>query len=393
MLAQDPQHHAQLDALSDQYTVPVNQAPLISEEAAMQVWNTIATTISVSKQTQPAAGPEATTIESHTTIPPAITGRRLALHRWSAAAAIIILLGGAAYWWMQHNPRSSAVTSNDKTQPVILPGGNKATLRLADGSAITLDSVSNGNIAMQGNVAIVKQANGQISYQLKNTAAGAVMINTMSTPKGGQYQLSLPDGTKVWLNAASAITYPTAFTGSQRKVSITGEVYFEVTKNKEKPFIVDVAGRSTVEVLGTHFNINSYADEDYIKTTLLEGSVKVAAGNNRQGVVLKPGQQAKITQAVVQSALQQPEVINHPDIEQAMAWKNGSFQFSQLSLAEAMRQLERWYDIEVVYEKNIPNIKFWGGMKRDLNVSQVVEALGEMGVRCRVEGKKLIVMP
>ncbi len=315
------------------------------------------------------------------------------------AAAILITLGAGAYLWnATRNDKELATTNSNKgLQADVAPGGEKAVLKLADGTKIILDNAPNGNLAQQGNAQVVKLSNGQIVYNLQGKP-GQVMWNTMSTPAGGQYQVILPDGTKVWLNAASSITYPTVFVGNERSVKISGEVYFEVAKNKEKPFKVDVDGKSSVEVLGTIFNINSYADEKSIRTTLLEGSVKVEAGGTYvSSVILKPGQQAMI--AVGASSDRQPGkaakqaivVSSDVDMDQTLAWKNGIFNFNGADLFAVMRQLERWYDIKVRYEGSVSNVIFQGEMYRDANLSDVLEGLQKMGVKFILEGKTLVV--
>ena len=199
-----------------------------------------------------------------------------------------------------------------------------------------------------------------------------ISYNKMSTPRGGQYQLTLPDGSVIWLNAESSITYPTVFSGNERKVSITGEVYFEVVKDKSKPFKV-IAGDQQIEVLGTHFNINAYKDEDHVKTSLLEGSVKV----NQQ--ILKPGE-----------AFQNGKV-NATNVAQDIAWKNGIFNFNNQSLAQVMRQLARWYNLEVVYPEGVPRKEYGGEMGRNLTLSQVLKGLENSGIYFELEGRKLLV--
>ena len=304
------------------------------------------------------------------------------LRKWRWAAAILLLIGaGAGFWLTQRHPDSSSANSNRLAQNDVGPGSDKAILTLSDGRTIYLDSTANGAIAQQGNASIVKQANGRISYQLKGAATGGIMMNTMRTPRGGQYRLVLPDGTQVWLNAASSIRYPVAFTGKERKVSITGEAYFEVVKNKELPFIVDVDGKSSIQVLGTHFNVNSYADESAIRTTLLEGSVMV------DGAVLKPGQQARING-------ERLTVLNNTDIDKVMAWRNGLFNFEDASLEEVMRQLARWYDVEVIYQKGIPDIRFEGEISRNIQLSNLLKVLARAEVKFKIEeGRRLIVLP
>lgn len=298
---------------------------------------------------------------------------------WWAAASVILLLGAGAYFWINQANKDRQVAIQPG-QNDALPGKNGAILTLDDGRKVVLDSLGNGTIAMQ-NGAQVNLKNGQLTYDPTGEMSGALAYNTMSTPRGRQFKVALPDGTIVWLNAASSITYPTVFTGKERNVKVTGEVYFEVAKDAQKPFTVDVNNAATVQVLGTHFNVNSYADETAIRTTLLEGKVKVIKGTAIQ--TLQPGQQAAISDQI--------KVINQVNTDLVMAWKNGVFNLHQLSLAELMRQLSRWYDVEVVYTSRVPDVELYGEMGRDLNLSQVLQSLQEMDVKCRLEGRKLIV--
>ena len=310
--------------------------------------------------------------------------RRLSfLRRWAAAAAILVLL--AAGYFFLFTDRSSKQAPIVSQSPVIdiAPGKEGAILTLADGRTVVLDSLGNGVIATQNGSTVVLK-NGQLTYDADG-AATAVAYNTMSTPKGRQFQLVLPDGTKVWLNAASSLRYPTVFAGSEREVEVTGEAYFEVAKNKQKPFRVKINEQTTVEVLGTHFNINSYQNEDNINTTLLEGSVKVINGSEK--IIITPGQQAQVAgQAKI-------KVVNGVDLEKVMAWKNGMFNFQDATLKEVMRQLERWYDVDVVYEKGVAEPEFMGKMGKDLSLSEVLRGLRMSEVHTRIEGRKLIVMP
>jgi transmembrane sensor len=301
------------------------------------------------------------------------------------AAAIIFLVGASSLLYLISNEKEkkeqTIVSANKHLESAeIAPGGEKALLTLADGNKIVLENAANGQLANQGGVKIVKLSNGQVSYDLSGLSVKETMLNTMSTPKGGQYQVTLPDGTKVWLNASSSITFPTAFIDNKRQVKITGEIYFEIAKNKEKPFIVDVNGLTTVQVLGTSFNVNSYENEGVIKTTLVDGSIRV---NNN--VILQPGQQAIIT-----SSEEKPNVTN-ADLDQALAWKNGIFDFTGNDLKNVMRQLERWYDIKVEYKGSVSNTIFKGKMYRNTNLSDVLEMLKRMGVKFELEGKTLIV--
>jgi transmembrane sensor len=311
-----------------------------------------------------------------------------------AAAAVLLFVVGSL--WFVVGRRGSKIPDE---RPVAIvqdaaPGGNKAVLTLANGTKITLDSAANGAIAQQGNASIIKLANGQIQYNTKGVPEGEVMMNSMTTPRGGQYQLVLPDGSKVWLNAASSISYPTVFTGTERKVSITGEAYFEVASvqlrsGQKQRFIVDVDGKQSVEVIGTHFNINSYADEEAIKTTLLEGKVKVSAKYEVRSKkpdgsrLLSPGEQAIMTDHIT--------VTDQINVEQVMAWKNGMFEFAKTDIQSIMRQLQRWYDLEVVFEGTVTQ-HFSGSMVREVNASKVLNMLEKTGgVRFTIEGKKVIV--
>lgn len=316
--------------------------------------------------------------------------------RWQmpmVAASILLLLSAGLYFLLptrlQKQQQASFVT-----QPVndIAPGGNKAVLTLADGSTIVLDNASNGTISQQGNIQVQKLDNGLLSYTVngkKVTENDETFYNTITTPRGGQYHITLADGTLVWLNAASSIRFPVVFAGTERKVTITGEAYFEVAKNAAMPFKVKAAF-SEIEVLGTHFNVNAYEDETYIKTTLLEGLVKVSATTmsaNRLPILLKPGQQSGISKAGNIS------VQNDVDIEEAMAWKNGRFQFSSADLNSILRQISRWYDVDIVYNGKV-DLHFTGQLARNANVSNVFEKLALTGeVHFRIDGKKIIVSP
>ena len=303
---------------------------------------------------------------------------------WYAAAALLIIAAGAALIIMMNRKQDQQpAVAGTGVQQDIAPGRSQAVLTLADGRKIILDSAANGLLAQQGNASVVKLDGGQLLYKTEGNAAPETLFNTMTTPKGGQYKLLLPDGTAVWLNAASSITYPAAFSGARRLVTITGEAYFEVTKDASKPFLVRT-GATEVEVLGTHFNINSYDDEPGIATTLLEGRVRVTDGSNQH--MLKPGQQARVQQQSIR-------VVNDVDVDQVVAWKNGFFQFDRSDIRTVMRQLSRWYDVEVVYEGEIPRDRFGGRLPRGARLSEVLRALEQTQVHFRIEGKKIIVLP
>lgn len=295
--------------------------------------------------------------------------------QFAVAAAVLGIIATGLYFWTAANRRSAIEAAYIKND--VAPGGNKAVLILGDGSSVTLDSTGN-QILRQGSIAIHQQG-GQLQYD-KQGEETSVTYNTLTTPRGGQFQIILPDGTKVWLNAASSLRYPTSFTGGERKVEITGEAYFEVAKNAAMPFRVKMSDQATVEVLGTHFNINAYADEAAIRATLLEGRIKV------MDVVLNPGEQAQITADV--------KVLRQVDTSAVMAWRYGLFNFEGQNLKEVMRQLSRWYDIEVIYEGTVPDIVFGGKMLRNINLSQLLKMLEDAEVHFTLEeGRKLIIRP
>jgi transmembrane sensor len=291
---------------------------------------------------------------------------------WLPYAAAVVLMAGAAWWF------NKPATQNNR-QPVavqkeILPARQGAILTLANGQKLVLDSLNNGVIAVQNGASILLQ-NGQLRY-----GAGAdstIALNTITTPRGRKFDILLGDGTHIWLNAASSVTYPTAFTGKTRNIKITGEAYLEVAKDKQKPFIVDVDGRTTVEVLGTTFNIKAYEDEASVQTTLLEGSIKT------HDHILKPGQQAVLSTAFT--------INDNTDTDQVIAWKNGIFHFKQADIRTVMRELARWYDIEVKYSGPIPARKFEGEIGRDLTLSQLLKGLKELEIHFQIQGKKILV--
>jgi ferric-dicitrate binding protein FerR (iron transport regulator) len=307
-----------------------------------------------------------------------------------AAAVVILFISGAVYWLLskRHNEKAAPVALSSVKPSTVLPGGNHAILTLADGTKIVLDSVQNGNI--KGGVATIKKQGATIVYDASSGAKnhGPVVYNTLTTPRGGQYQLILPDGSKVWLNASSSIHFPTAFTGNQRDVELTGEAYFEIAKNKRKPFHVNVKGMQ-VEVLGTHFNVNEYGDENDIKTTLLEGLVKVkkAASPNSvaQTVLIQPGEQANLAK---DGSL---KINRRPDLEEVVAWKEGNFEFTNASIPAIMRQVSRWYNVEVAYEGAIPRRQFTGKISRSVNLNQLIGMLQYTGVNMKIQDKEIII--
>ena len=305
--------------------------------------------------------------------------------KYLSAAAAVLLFAGAAYFLVFVKERKVEPTA--KVQPTndLLPGQSGAVLTLANGQKIILDSARNGLLATQGSSKVI-HSNGEIRYQSESGSHEANLLNTITTPKGRQFQLLLSDGSKVWLNAASSITYPTAFNSSSRNVTISGEVYFEIARDQSKPFKISIDGREEVEVLGTHFNINAYHDEPTINTTLLEGSIKIVSVANGDSRILKPGQQARLNGTL--------DVKTGVDLDEVMAWKNGYFSFNGASTEAIMRQVTRWYDADVIYQGDVKDERFAGSVPRSENASKLLEVLElTKTLKFTIEGKKIIVTP
>lgn len=302
-----------------------------------------------------------------------------------AAAVILLFAVSGIYLWLNHNnqvqqlAQSKRVSNEAKVS--IVPGGNKAMLTLSDGSSIILDSTHQGTLVKQGNAKVMKLNSATLAYSADNAKDQEIVYNILSTPRGGQYQLILPDGTKVWLNASSSIYFPTLFKGKERNVTVTGEAYFEVAKNAAMPFNVTVKDMK-VQVLGTHFNIMAYNDESSMNTTLLEGSVKVSKGYLNETLV--PGQQSRINE------IGDIKVVN-ANIDEVMAWKNGWFQFNAYDIKQIMREISRWYDVDIEYEGKIPSGHFSGMMSRENDISQVLKIMEAGSVHFKIEGRKVIV--
>jgi transmembrane sensor len=307
--------------------------------------------------------------------------------RYTAAATFTGLLALTGILWSRYHRRgqnsdhSTAATYYKNEVP---PGGNHAILTLAGGLHVVLDSAGQGSLGMQGASRIVRLNSGSLFYKPISGNHASAYYNTITTPAGGQYQVTLADGTKVWLNALSTIKFPTSFDGTDRTVELTGEAYFEVSKDKSKPFHVKVNGMD-VDVLGTRFNVNAYSDESTLKTTLLEGAVKLTRGN--AALVLTPGQQG---QTAATGGL---SLVRDADADEAVAWKNGYFSFDDADIRTVMRQLSRWYGIRVRYEGSPTNALFWGKMGRDLNLTQVLSGLDKSKVHFQLEGTTLTVLP
>lgn len=327
----------------------------------------------------------------HGTEIPKTKSRFILIKTLAIAAILLLTITTGIYFYISSPELSEEQFTEVGENNDILPGYNKATLTLADGSTISLDDAANGPLASQGNIEITKTENGQIVYENINRNGknnpGHSVINTIQTPKGGKFKVTLPDGSKVWLNSASTLSYPTAFSGTRREVKLKGEAYFEIAHNKLVPFRVE-SNSQIVEVLGTHFNINSYDDEEYTKTTLLEGSVRVILNSSKKDIantkLLKPGEQSQTNST--QSAIR----IENTDTEKAIAWKNGYFKFKNTPIREIMREIERWYDVDLVYEGKIPTDEFTGFISNDVKLSGVLKILEQSGgVKFTVKGKKI----
>lgn len=313
-----------------------------------------------------------------------------------AAAAVLLFCLGIGFYFYRSGLKKGLGERQLYAQQDVKPGGNKATLTLGNGQTINLSDAGSGEIAEQSGMKITKTRDGQLIYDLSGIDQGnqttksnkMAMYNTIATPKGGQYQVRLPDGSKVWLNAASSLKYLANFSAwNERRVELSGEAYFEVAKDKTHPFIVKTEHQE-VKVLGTHFNINSYKDEPVTKTTLLEGSVRVAAldGHKRADVVLRPGEAAVLNSSSIQVLTQ--------DAEDAMAWKEGYFMFNNESLESVMRKISRWYNVEVEFtDDSAKSHTFYGRMSRFSKVSQILKNL-EMTkeVKFEIKDNKIYVL-
>ena len=301
---------------------------------------------------------------------------------WSAASIILFMLVGGYFFFSKTN-ETKTIANNVSPLPAtnIQPGGDKAVLTLGDGTQIELDNTADGKLVDQSGIAVVN-IKGQLAYHVEGQTS-EVVYNTVTTPRGGQYQVLLADGSKVWLNATSSLHFPTAFTGNERNVELRGEGYFEVAADASRPFNVKV-NDINVRVIGTHFNINSYSDEPAVKTTLLEGKVLVSKGNS--AVNLTAGQQA-----IAAAGENTITVSRDFDQDGVMAWKNGYFHFEGANLQELLRQISRWYDVEVEYKGTPANRKFSGEIARTANFDEVVKVLRESGVQFILIGKRLIV--
>ncbi len=322
------------------------------------------------------------------------------IYKWSISVAATLIICGLCFFYYPQKIESyqviksvkkdSSIISKIEVAPEddIVPGGNKAVLTLANGKKINLTDVNIGTLAEQSNVQIAKIADGQLVYNVlldqKVIDDQKNQNNTIETPRGGRYQMRLPDGTNVWLNSASRLTFPSSFSClSKRKVELSGEAYFEVAKDSSRPFVVKTILQE-VEVLGTHFNISSYEDESSVKTTLIEGSVKIVAKNGSDKI-LKPGQQSVLTADNI-------TVENISQGQQALAWKNDQFVFESNDIQYVMRMISRWYNVEVEYVGTIPENRFGGAISKFENISEVLKSLESTGrVKFKIEERRILV--
>jgi len=308
--------------------------------------------------------------------------------RWSVAVVFLLLIGGGVFFFLRGREARPIATVAAKPAARILPGANKAILTLANGQQIILNNVQNGTIGQQGNIRVVKLDSGQLAYAAPRAEspadqlAKAPLYNTITTPRGGQYQVTLADGTKVWLNAESSIRFPTAFMGKNREVELTGEAYFEVKADKDKPFLVK-AGQTETRVLGTSFNIMAYSDEGAVKTTLLDGAVSMALG--LQSALLRPGEQGQYDD-------NKGSMMTRPvNTRAVVAWKDGYYFFDRTPVKSVMRQIARWYDVTIVYQGAAPKDEIVGKLPRTADVKEVLHIMELIGIHFKIEGKTIVV--
>ncbi|MGO4291580.1 FecR family protein [Chitinophaga sp. RAB17] len=306
---------------------------------------------------------------------------------WAAAAAALLLMGGltAIFVNSSRHPKSMAAVEK-RAKDIPAPSAVHAVLTLAGGKQILLDSAENGLLASQAATNIVKNDSGQIVY-IANGHTQETQYNTLTIPAGSRaMSVMLADGTRVWLNAASSITYPTSFSGKERRVVIDGEGYFEVASNPAVPFVVARPDKGLeVQVLGTHFNVNAYGDEPEIRVTLISGAVRVSGGRSRQSVALSPGEQARVASSLT--------VLKHVDVDDVLAWKEGLFVFDATDIQIMMRQAARWYNITVQYPNGIPHEHFTGSLSTDASLSEFLKILDYSGVAATIKGKTVLINP
>jgi transmembrane sensor len=313
--------------------------------------------------------------------------RKFKTRAWQSAAAAVLIIISTSIYYFQGSPEQVLVnTETPRFKNDVAPGNNKAVLTLDDGSKIDLDDAKTGILASESNVDIKKTGDGKLEYAASAQDAKIIKYNILSTPMGGEYQLVLPDGSKVWLNSGSTLRFPTSFVGTERIVELKGEAYFDITKNSKMPFLVRTNNAMDIKVLGTQFNIMAYDDEKNINTTLIEGSVEVLKGPGK--TLLKPGQEAVLNKGSGNIK------VSIADLEQAIAWKNGYFIFSNENIESIMRKVSRWYNVDVIYQGNLSNKDFVGTISRNKNVSELLKMLELTGaVHFNIDGRRITVMP
>jgi transmembrane sensor len=378
------ENREQINGLIDQLIRNDHSGNGLSQETADDILNSIFTATAQPQASFAAVADD--DADDHVAAPV----RPLWILRLVAASVALLLMYGGYHWMNKKGPQIVPVAELVSVYGEDIPaGGNKAILTLADGQTLDLATITSGNLAGQPGTTIDK-AKGQISYSDVPINSRATSFNVLKTPLGGQYKVVLPDGSRAWLNAGSSLKYPTAFAGNDRNVEMTGEVYFEIEPNKKMPFHVRVVDRYVdgkdmeITVLGTHFNISSYSDEPTIQTTLLEGSVRVEKGNVTK--VLSPGQQARVVVGQTKDI-----AVKMVDTESVVAWKEGRFEFNG-NIKEIMRQISRWYDLDVYYEGNVDKKAFAGTISRKNNVSEVLKMLELTGgIQFRIDDRKITV--
>lgn len=315
--------------------------------------------------------------------PKTVQRKNRPLYQFIYAAAVLFCISTAG--WLFFRPPAKPVAVEPRASSVkIKAGSNKAILTLASGGQIVLDHIRPGKMVDQNGVRVLKTKEGQVVFTVIANTGIKPQLNTISTPKGGQYEVVLPDGTKIWLNSASSIQFPTAFTGKERMVSLQGEAYFEVAKNKAMPFKVKTDFQE-IEVLGTHFNVMAYDNESSIKTTLLEGSVRISSEKGR--ALLKPGQQAELNKSNSHLSVQQVAT------KAAVAWKDGVFMFAHEDMRSILNKISRWYDVEVIYKNTSTNHRYSGNISRFENVTEVLRTMEMTGtVHFEIKGRRIYVM-
>lgn len=314
------------------------------------------------------------------------SGKQSRIISYSIAASLILLLSAGLFYYKRAKEPVLVKTEHPRFKNDVLPGNNKAILTLDNGSVINLDDAKTGVLTSENDIDIKKIADGKLEYAASQNQNTAVRYNTLRTPMGGEFQIVLPDGTKVWLNSGTSLRFPTAFTGSERVVELNGEAYFEVSKNKKMPFHVRTVNDLDIKVLGTEFNVMAYDNEKIINTTLIEGSVEVQKGSRMQ--LLKPGEEAVLNKGNGNIR------VGEADTEQATAWKDGQFVFVNENIESIMRKVSRWYNVDIEYKGNLSNKDFVGTISRKKNVSELLKMLELTGaVHFSIEGRRITVMP